>query len=154
MTEHISMTSYFGEHYSWDSEKTSCACILINEKGQEFVGNALCHPNDYDMKSVRTGEEIAFTRAYIKMLCAIRDEEIKPIKTVLENLYKNMATSYRFNPESFEAKQLNREIKEFRELYDIYNLSIKQHRKYLKQYIDAKDEFYKKQRNNQNGGQN
>lgn len=49
--------------WSWDEESKTAVCILRDDKGRIFVGEATCHPNDYDMSSERTGCELAFRRA-------------------------------------------------------------------------------------------
>ena len=139
------MDTRFTENFYWDIDKRVCTCV-ISEGGIEFYGTATCHPNDEDMKSVRTGEVISFNRAYIKYLQHIKNTTIAPTLKALEDLYKNMATSYRFNEKSFEAKQLKKEIEFYKENKRIVNEIIKSTKEYLKDYIDAKDKFYQKQR--------
>jgi hypothetical protein len=50
----------------------------IKYKGKEFIGIANCHPDDTDFESERVGMTIAEARANIKVLCFMRDCEIKP----------------------------------------------------------------------------
>ena len=57
----------------------------------------------------------------------------------MTNLYKNMATSHRFNPKSFEAKQLYREIKEYQKAQEVAKETIASIKAELKQYINDKD---------------
>lgn len=54
--------------FQYDGYET--ICILCGE----FVGKAVCNPKDYDMYSKMTGENIAFTRAQIKMLQAEKEK--------------------------------------------------------------------------------
>lgn len=133
------------ENFYWDADNRVCTCV-IGAGDTEFYGTATCHPNDEDMKSVRTGEVISFNRAYIKYLQHIRNTTVTPILKALEDLYKNMATSYRFNENSFEAKQLRKEIAFYKENKRIINEIIASTKEYIKEYIDEKDRFYQRQR--------
>ena len=139
------MEPHFIENFFWDTDQRVCTCILTAH-GTEFCGTAICHPNDEDMKSTRTGEIIAFNRAYIKYIQYMRNTQINPMLKVLTDLYKNMASSHRFNPKSFEAIQLYKEIKGYEESKRVINQLIKDTREYLKTYIDEKDKFYQRMR--------
>lgn len=139
------MEQYFNENFFWDTDNRVCSCVLTAH-GVEFYGIATCHPNDEDMKSVRTGEIIAFNRAYIKYLQHMRNTQVDPILKVLTDLYKNMASSHRFNSKSFEAIQLYKEIKYYEENKRVINQLIKDTREYLKNYINEKDKFYQRMR--------
>ena len=76
----------------------------------------------------------------------MRNTQINPMLKVLTDLYKNMASSHRFNPKSFEAIQLYKEIKGYEESKRVINQLIKDTREYLKNYIDEKDKFYQRMR--------
>lgn len=124
--------------YFWDPDGNVCTCVITYD-GREFMGVATCHPNDKDVRSNFTGENIAGNRAFIKVIQYIKDNEIDKPLNLLTNLYKNMETSYRFNPKSFEAKQLYREIKEFQKAQQVAKETIASIKAELKQYIDDKD---------------
>ena len=64
--------------FSWEEETGVAICVLTDEKGRVFVGEATCHSQDTDMKSERTGCELAFRRAKLQYLRTIRDSELKP----------------------------------------------------------------------------
>lgn len=49
--------------FTWDEESGSAICIIKDEKNRVFIGEAICHPDDQDMISERTGCELAFRRA-------------------------------------------------------------------------------------------
>ena len=70
---------------------------------------ARCHPDDMDMVSEKTGEDIAYNRALIEML---RDERLRIQHEIagLKSLYYSMNNSPRFNPKSYEAKSLYKQI--------------------------------------------
>lgn len=124
--------------YFWDPDGNVCTCVITYD-GKEFMGIANCHPNDKDVCSTFTGENIAGNRAFIKVIQYIKNTEIDKPLNLLTNLYKNMETSYRFNPKSFEAKQLYREIKEFQKAQQVAKETIASIKAELKQYIDDKD---------------
>ena len=79
------------------NEDTGIAFCTIYEYGLEFMGAALCHPDDKDMKSERTGCEIANRRAYIHLLCHERDNIIAPQLKALKQLYYSINKSKNFN---------------------------------------------------------
>lgn len=122
------------------------AVYIINYNGYRFVGEATCHPDDKDFESERVGLTIAEARANIKVLRHIRDCEIKPQLKVLNHLYSNMKTSKSFNPISYEAKMVRSQIRAIeKELTTISN-GIADEQKFIKDYINGKDEVYKRLR--------
>lgn len=96
--------------FSWDAESGSAICILTDEKGRTFIGEATCHPNDEDMMSERTGCELAFRRAKLQYLRTVRDAEIKPALAALEHLYASMVHSTNFEAKSYEARTIRKHI--------------------------------------------
>lgn len=124
--------------YFWDPSGNVCTCVVTYD-GREFMGTATCHPNDKDVRSHFTGENIAGNRAFIKVVQYIKSNDIDKPLNLLTNLYKNMETSHRFNPKSFEAKQLYREIKEYQKAQEVAKETIASIKAELKQYIDDKD---------------
>lgn len=126
--------------------KDGDAICTIQYKNQIFIGKAVCHPDDLDFESERTGLFIAETRAIIKGLQFQRECEIKPALNILYHLYGNMATSKNFNPKSYEAKMIRSQIKVLENDLAAINADLANERKNLKEYIDKKDILYKKLR--------
>ena len=122
------------------------ACCIIMYNGFEFVGEAQCHPDDMDMESERTGLCIAEARAMIKVMRFKRDHEIAPQLKILNHLYSNMGTSKYFNPKSYEAKMLRSQIKDVKNQLATVSNEIADEQKYLKEYIQKKDNLYRKLR--------
>lgn len=95
--------------FFWDEETGSTQCI-IEYKGIVFIGKARCHPLDTDMKNRLMGQTISESRAIIKILKHIKSNELKQKLQALNHLYHNMKFSKYFNPNSYEAKMLFRQI--------------------------------------------
>ena len=94
------------------------------------------------MKSEKTGMHIAEKRATIGYLKAIRDNEIKPQLKILKQFYYSINQSKQFNPKSYEARMLNRQIKMLEEGLDYVKKNIKASQKDLSNYINEKEKFY------------
>ena len=138
--------------FDWDDETYTAKCMRQPEKnGPIFIGEAICHPDDEDMASQRTGQEIAFCRAKIKHMQHIKNNEIKPKLDALKHLYGCMAHSSRFNPESYENTMLQRQIRHLEFDLTTANEMIEYERKSLKAYIDDKDKMYKHIRKQREG---
>ena len=131
--------------FNWDPEEGVASCI-IKYKNQTFCGVAMCHKEDQDMMSEKTGMEIAYRRATIDYLKYVRDMELKPALKALKQLYYTMKHSTHFNPNSYENSKLQRHIRMYEFDLETINELIVNERKNLKDYIDKKDEFYKKTR--------
>ena len=131
--------------FNWDPEEGVASCI-IKYKNQTFCGVAMCHEEDKDMMSEKTGMEIAYRRATIDYLKYVRDMELKPALKALKQLYYTMKHSTHFNPKSYENTKLQRHIRMYEFDLETINELIVNERKNLKDYIDKKDEFYKKTR--------
>lgn len=131
--------------FNWDPEEGVASCI-IKYKNQTFCGVAMCHEEDKDMMSEKTGMEIAYRRATIDYLKYVRDMELKPALKALNQLYYTMKHSTHFNPKSYENSKLQRHIRMYEFDLETINELIVNERKNLKDYIDKKDEFYKKTR--------
>ena len=129
--------------FNWDPEEGVASCI-IKYKNQTFCGVAMCHEEDKDMMSEKTGMEIAYRRATIDYLKYVRDMELKPALKALKQLYYTMKHSTHFNPKSYENSKLQRHIRMYEFDLETINELIVNERKNLKDYIDKKDEFYKK----------
>ena len=131
--------------FNWDPEEGVASCI-IKYKNQTFCGVAMCHEEDKDMMSEKTGMEIAYRRATIDYLKYVRDMELKPALKALKQLYYTMKHSTHFNPKSYENSKLQRHIRMYEFDLETINELIADERKNLKDYINKKDEFYKKTR--------
>ena len=130
--------------YSWNEEIGLSICF-ITVRDQVYMGMAQCHPDDMDMVSEKTGNNIAYHRAVIDMLRAERDR-LKIEAKALKEYYFALDHSPRFNRKSFEAKTLYRQIQmKDDDLANINDL-IKATYHYIDQYINGKDEFYQKVR--------
>ena len=74
-----------------------------------FTGRAICHPDDDDIFSEKFGQELAHKRATVKALKYIKSDLIKTIK-VLEHSYHAIETNKEFDPNSFYARGLRKQI--------------------------------------------
>lgn len=138
--------------FDWNEETHTALCMRQPEKnGPIFIGEAICHEDDYDMCSRRTGQEIAFARAKIKHMQHIKNNEIKPKLDALKHLYGCMAHSSKFNPESYENTMLQRQIRLLEFDLATINEMIKYERENLKTYINDKDRMYKHIRKKREG---
>lgn len=132
--------------FNWNPEDKIASCI-ITDKEKIFYGTASCHPDDEDMMGEKTGCEIAFKRASIKLFRSYRDELKIELKT-LEQLYYAMNRSKNFNKKSYETKMLLRAIRRTKnDLAEIKSILINEEQS-LKSYIENKDKFYKRIRKN------
>ena len=94
----------------WDAETNTATCVLTDAYDKKYIGVAVCHPDDEDMASEKTGCEIALRRANIEYIKSIRDQ-IKHELGALEHLYYVMNRSKQFNPKSYENIMLQRQIR-------------------------------------------
>ena len=95
--------------YFWSEENGTAFCTIYYNK-YSFMGEAQCHPHDRDMISKLTGQTIAEMRATIKYLRFIRDCELQPQLKALKQLYYSINHSKYFDPKSYEATMLYRQI--------------------------------------------
>ena len=107
----------------WD-EKTGKSIFIINYKDKQFIGSAQCCEEDIEYKSEIFGEALAQNRATRQYFAFIRDYEIIPELKSLNQLYYSMKHSTQFNPQSYEAKMLFRQIKQRKEDLKILKFSI------------------------------
>lgn len=138
---------------SWDEELGIATCTIYY-KNEEFLGSAICADEDRDMMSEKTGLAIAESRAYILYLQYRRNVEIKNELRGLNQLYYTMKHSTHFNPDSYEARSLMRQIKiretDMETLRQLINIE----RNTLTTFIIKKDKFYKAVRENRKGKTN
>lgn len=99
---------------SWD-EESGVALFTIQYKNECFTGTATCCEEDKEFKSEIFGEALAEIRATRKYFAFIRDNEKIPELKALNQLYYSMKHSSQFNPKSYEAKMLFRQIKQHEE---------------------------------------
>ena len=128
--------------YEWRPEEGLAIC-KVYYNNIEFKGTASCHPDDIDMCSKMTGQTIAELRAEIKKLQHIRDNELRPQLKVLNQLYYAMNRSKEYNKKSYVSKMLYRAIKNISNELDMTKEMLDIDRKFLKDYIDLKDIYYK-----------
>ena len=128
--------------FEWIENLGTTVCE-IEYKGNLFYGSAECHPDDEDMKSRRTGEEIAYRRAKIEVLCHIRDNEIKPALTALEHLQGCMIHSKHYNQNSYENYMLRRQIQRYKNDLTTIKEMLAEERVGLKLFLTQKDAYYK-----------
>ena len=132
--------------YEWHNDEGVAVCVL-QYKTMTITGLAQCHPDDEDMKSKLTGETIAELRAVIKLWQFIRDFEITPQLKSLKQLYYSMNHSKYFDPRSYEAKMLYRQIKLLEEDLVAIKEEIQRSKDELKAYLEAKEKDHEKLRN-------
>lgn len=138
--------------YFWCEENGTAFCTIFYNN-YTFTGEAQCHPDDRDMMSKLTGQTIAEMRATIKYLRFIRDCELQPQLKALKQLYYSMNYSKYFNPKSYEAKMLYRQINILKEDLTNIKIEITNIKTSLKEYIERKEKDHQKIRELQNNKQ-
>lgn len=132
--------------FTWDLETGEALCV-IKSKDKVYYGVAKCHPDDFDMKSEKTGCFIAEQRAKIMMLRSKRDELYIELKA-LKKYYASMTMSKYFDDTSYPIKRLQNHILKIKE--DIVNVRelLLSEQDTLNTYIKEKEKFYQKIRKN------
>lgn len=112
--------------------------------GAEFegIGIAECHPDDNDFMSELTGSVIAGYRAEIDLIKKINKYEISPAIVALKHVYCSMYHSKKYNPDSYEATRLKKELAHLMDEYAENKEMIQILRNYLSKYINDKEDFY------------
>lgn len=136
--------------FSYDKETGATLCILTDTKQHEFIGVAQCHPDDIDMQNQMTGCEIAFRRAYIKYLKAVRDMEIVPQLNILKHMYTCMEQAADFNPKDNNARLMRRSIENYAAAADVIRENIRNNRNDLYKYMTEKGKLYQSIREKRN----
>lgn len=137
----------------WDADNGIAQCIVSDSKNGitiEGFGMATCHENDKAFQSELTGSFIAQTRAYINILRNKRDYDIKPGLMALKHVRATMVHSHNYNPSSYEAKRLSKEIKNLEDSLHELNCVIEEEKKMLKEYLNDKDKIYRELEHGQN----
>ena len=132
--------------YKWDAENKIASCSLIDEQGRKFYAEAKCHPDDYDFANEYTGYSIALERVIIKYLTSVKRDVLEPGLAALNQLFYSMNTSKNFNPHSYEAKMLRRQIRMKESDLKVVKQELADRKRNLKLLIQGKDLFYKKTR--------
>ena len=133
--------------FKWDPDTGTATCILTDGHNI-FVGIATCSPEDQDMMNEKTGCHIAQFRAEIDYLIHIRDNELKPKLAALKQLYFSINKSSHFNEKSYETKMLRRQIYLINSDLNAVKEELTQVKEDLKFYLQEKENFYKKVREN------
>lgn len=128
--------------YEWDPDAGRAMCI-INDGKRTYVGAAWCDPQDLDMMSEKTGCFIAETRALINYWKTLRNEQ-RIILKAYKDIYNSISQSNKYNPNSYEAKQLNKYIWLTEQDLNFYRNEIKALNQTLTKFIADKDLSYRK----------
>lgn len=134
----------------WLADTGFSTCTIRYHSGTQLDlfghGYAECHQNDQDFKSELTGAFIANSRAEIDICRKIRDQELKPGLLALKHLQATMIKSKKYNPDSYEAKRLKKEIYNYQQEINDTNAMINEMQNNLKEYINGKEALYQKRR--------
>lgn len=117
-------------------------CIAEDKMGRKFIGEAWCAPEDQDMESKLVGSSIAEFRAQIAAATTYRND-LRLKLSALNQLLYSMNHSSKFNPKSYEAKMLYRQIKITKEDLDIAIHQLAVLKLNLFEYLNNKEELYK-----------
>ena len=132
--------------FYFNPDEGSSLCV-ITTKTKTYIGTAQCAEVDKDMMSEKTGCEIAYHRAIIHSL----EDKLSDLKNELAGLRKYYYTvnqSKYYDENAYMAKMLQRQIKYREDDIEDIKILINEEKTYLKQYMAAKAEFYKKIRKN------
>ena len=132
--------------FYFNPDEGSSLCV-ITTKTKTYIGTAQCAEVDKDMMSEKTGCEIAYHRAIIHSL----EDKLSDLKNELAGLRKYYYTvnqSKYYDENAYMAKMLQRQIKYREDDIEDIKILISEEKTYLKQYMAAKAEFYKKIRKN------
>ncbi len=137
--------------FIWEQDTGYAACILTDSStNKTYFGSAVCANVDKDMMSEKTGCQIAHVRATIEALKA-RREELKAGYKSLRQFYYSVNQSKNYNKQGYMERMLNRQLRMYELDLSVINDEINNHIQMLKEYIDAKDNFYKRIRANRKG---
>ncbi len=132
--------------FMWDEETGMCSCAIVLDDFIQGYGIAECHPQDIDVKSQRTGEHIAELRATINLLQNYKNRELHPGLKALKHVKGTMINSKHHNPDNYESKRLNVEIKNYQKDINDINEMINAYKQELYGYINKKEVMYQRQR--------
>lgn len=127
-------------------------CTLITPDNLTFVGKAYCHPEDKDMATEYTGLRIAEDRANMKYLSYLVKEAKKELHT-LQTFFNTLKNRPNYSSEPREIQILIKDIRRRKRDIEENETVLKEMEVRLNEYLDTKDDFYKKIRANRNKGQ-
>ena len=130
----------------WDEEYKHAYCGIKTPDGNTVVGEAICHPQDVDMVSEKTGCTIAERRAYIKYMQYQKENILKPELKALKKFYNVVNQSKYYNEQDYTNQMLIRHIKRLEEDIESLKQEIKTEKINLRDYISTKDTFYQEVR--------
>lgn len=131
--------------FTWDPQTGKATCT-ITDGHNLFTGTAICHPDDLDMISEKTGCMIAQIRAEIKYYIHSRDNDILPCLKVLKHTYNCMKQSSHFSEKSNESRLMRRQIRQQEFDLIVVRQLLTERKQQLKTFLEEKDKFYKKVR--------
>ena len=134
----------------WNEELGLAQCVITDFSNGVILsgyGRAICHDDDTRWKRASTGKYIAMTRAQIDILRKKRDYELKPSIMAIEHIISTMTNSKKYNPDSYEAKRVKKELKNLKNDLHMINTIIKDEQASLKTYLDAKDKLHQEAEN-------
>jgi len=82
------------------------------------------------------------TRAQIDILRKKRDYEIKPSIMTLEHVLSTMEQSKKYNPKSYEAIRIKKELKHYQEDLRMIQTIIVDEQENLRLYLAGKDQLH------------
>lgn len=141
------MSKHNSPEFTWDANTGVATCTITDGKNS-FTGTAICHPDDRDMISEKTGCAIAQVRAEIKYYVHSRDNDILPCLKVLKHTYDCMKQSSHFNEKSNESRIMRRQIRQQEFDLLVVRQLLTERKQQLKTFLEDKDNFYKKIRSN------
>ena len=138
--------------FTYDETSGICGCSIFLDDFLQGFGIAQCAEQDRDMISEKTGMHIAEMRAQINLLQNYKNRELHPELKAYKHLLGTMVNSSQYNPNSYEAKRLNREIKNVEKAIAEINEAIKATKQQLYNYINTKETIYQRIRANDHDG--
>lgn len=132
---------YKNLEFVFDEENGTTICVMKYDN-RDFMGTAVCAPEDMDYLSKKTGQEIAFNRASVEVLKYDKfclTQELKGLKS----LYYSIKHSKKYNPKSYEAIMLRHQMNMRENDIAQLKVNIKTTQQYIKNYINQKDKAYK-----------
>jgi len=130
----------------WDEEYRHAYCGIKTPDGNTVVGEAICHPQDVDMVSEKTGCTIAERRAYIKYMQYQKENILKPELKALKKFYNVVNQSKYYDEQDYTNQMLIRHIKRLEEDIKSLKQEIETEKINLRDYISTKDTFYQEVR--------
>lgn len=127
--------------FDWNPDQ-GLATAIIEYKDRIYVGTAQCHPDDKDFQNMLTGQEIAYRRASIKVLCDIKKNELKPGLQALKDYLYSINKGKYFNKKDPMVKILYHNINIRQEEIDMIDEMIKNQRQDLREYLASKEKLY------------